>query len=208
LLAALPAPPRISNLVYMGMGEPLVNLGGTLRSLELLMHPLGANVSSRRITVSTAGVVPGIERLARAPFVVNLAVSLNATTDAVRRRLMPITARYPLASLLRAIHAFPLPTRRRVTFEYVLVAEVNDTDEDAKRLPRLVAGIPAKFNVIALNPVEGCGFAAPPPERVERFCEILRRAGYTVVLRRSRGADIGAACGQLAGELTPPPAGE
>ncbi len=192
---------RISNIVYMGMGEPLANLRGTHRSLEMIMHPLGANLSSRRITVSTAGVVPGLERVATWDFQVNLAISLNATTQAVREQLMPIARKYDLDRLFAALHAFPLEKRRRITFEYVLIAGVNDTDADAKRLPRLVAGLPSKFNVIPFNPIEGSPLKRPTPERVEAFCEPIRRAGYTVITRHSRGADISAACGQLAGRL-------
>ncbi|MDY0003112.1 MAG: 23S rRNA (adenine(2503)-C(2))-methyltransferase RlmN [Polyangia bacterium] len=193
---------RISNIVYMGMGEPLANPKGTLRSLELLLHPLGASLSTRRITVSTAGVIPGLELLAAAPHQVNLAISLNATTQEVRARLMPIARQYPLDRLLGAVRAFPLEKRRRITWEYVLISGVNDSDEDARRLPRLIAGIPSKLNVIVFNPIDGCELRAPRPERVEAFCEPARRAGYTVMLRQSRGADVSAACGQLAGRLS------
>jgi 23S rRNA (adenine2503-C2)-methyltransferase len=192
---------RVSNIVYMGMGEPLANLRQTKRSLEMIMHPLGANLSSRRITVSTAGVVPGLERMATWDFQVNLAISLNATTQQVRERLMPITRRYSLDRLFTALRAFPLEKRRRITFEYVLIAGVNDSDEDAARLPRLVAGVPSKFNIIPVNPVDGSDFVPPDPDRVEAFCAPIRRAGYTVITRNSRGADISAACGQLAGRL-------
>jgi len=195
---------RISNIVYMGMGEPLANLRHTRRSLEMIMHPLGANLSSRRITVSTAGVVPGLERLASWDFQVNLAVSLNATTQAVRQRLMPIARKYPLDRLFAALRAFPLEKRRRITFEYVLIDGVNDTAEDAARLPRLVAGLPSKFNIIPINPIDGCDFRPPDPDQVEAFCAPIRRAGYTVITRHSRGADISAACGQLAGRLKTP----
>jgi 23S rRNA (adenine2503-C2)-methyltransferase len=195
---------RISNVVYMGMGEPLANLRQTKRSLEMIMHPLGANLSSRRITVSTAGVVPGLERMATWDFQVNLAISLNATTQQVRERLMPITRRYSLDRLFAALRAFPLERRRRITFEYVLISGINDTDEDAKRLPRLVAGVPAKFNIIPVNAVDGSDFRPPDPDRVEAFCAPIRRAGYTVITRNSRGADISAACGQLAGRLRTP----
>jgi 23S rRNA (adenine2503-C2)-methyltransferase len=192
---------RISNLVYMGMGEPLVNLRGTLDSLAILLDPQGVDLSSRRITVSTAGVVPGIEKLGASGLGVNLAVSLNATTQAVREQLMPIARKYPLDRLLAALRAFPLQPRRRITFEYVLLAGINDTDADAKRLPQLIAGLPAKVNVIPWNGVEGCAYAPSDEARQERFAEIVRRAGYTVLTRRSRGTDIAAACGQLAGKL-------
>ncbi len=194
---------RVSNIVYMGMGEPLANLRQTKRSLEMLMHPLGANLSSRRITVSTAGVVPSLERMATWDFQVNLAISLNATTQEVRERLMPIARKYSLERLLAALRAFPLEKRRRITFEYVLIAGVNDTLADAARLPRLVAGIPCKFNIIPVNAIDGSDFAPPDSDRLDAFCEPIRRAGYTVITRHSRGADISAACGQLAGRLTP-----
>lgn len=190
---------RISNVVYMGMGEPLANLEGTTRSIRLLTHPLGANLSSRRITVSTVGIVPALERFGAHQPQVNLAISLNATDQQTRERIMPAARRYPLDVLLRAVRRFPLEKRRRVTWEYVLLKGVNDREEDARRLPRLVAGIPSKFNLIAWNPVEGLSFEPPDPEAVEAFADPVRRAGLTVVVRQSRGADIAAACGQLAG---------
>lgn len=192
---------RISNVVYMGMGEPLANLWGTTRSIRLLTHPLGANLSSRRITVSTVGILPALERLGAHRPQVNLAISLNATDQETRARIMPAARRYPLDALLEAIRRFPLEKRRRVTWEYVLLKGLNDREEDARRLPRLIAGIPSKLNLIAWNPVGGLPFEAPAPEAVEAFAEPVRRAGYTVVVRQSRGADIAAACGQLAGVL-------
>jgi 23S rRNA (adenine2503-C2)-methyltransferase len=191
------APRRVSNLVFMGMGEPLANYEQTVRAIRLLTHDLGAGFSTRRITVSTAGLVPGIERLGREEFQVNLAVSLNATTDEVRSRLMPINERYPLAALLGAIRAYPLARRRRVTFEYVLLRGVNDGDDDARRLVKLLHGIPAKVNLIPWNPHEGLGFERPAPARVERFQELLKRHGAAAYLRATRGEDIAAACGQL-----------
>jgi len=192
---------RISNVVYMGMGEPLANVQGTLRSLQILMHPLGANLSSRRITLSTAGLVPGIEQLAASGLQVNLAISLNATTQPLRARLMPVAARHSLKELLDALRSYPLEKRRRITWEYVLIQGENDSLEDARRLGRLMAGIPSKVNVIIWNPVEGCLFRPPSPERAGAFCEALRRQGFPVMLRQSRGADVEAACGQLAGRL-------
>jgi 23S rRNA (adenine2503-C2)-methyltransferase len=191
------APNRVSNLVFMGMGEPLHNYEQTVRAIRLLTHDLGAGFSTRRITVSTAGLVPGIERLGREDFQVNLAVSLNATTDAVRSRVMPINKRYPLAALLGAIRAYPLLKRRRVTFEYVLLGGVNDTDDDARRMVRLLHGIPAKVNLIPWNPHRDLGFACPTPARVERFQELLKQHGLAAYLRATRGDDIAAACGQL-----------
>jgi len=188
---------RITHLVFMGMGEPLLNYEATLRAIRLLTHDLGAGFSTRRITVSTAGVVPGIERLGKEEIQVNLAVSLNATTDEVRSDLMPINRRYPLGELLAAIRAFPLPRRRRVTFEYVLLQGVNDTPEDARRLVGLLRGIPAKVNLIPWNPHGNIAFRRPSAERVLRFQEILKERGVGAYLRETRGDDIAAACGQL-----------
>jgi 23S rRNA (adenine2503-C2)-methyltransferase len=189
----------------MGMGEPLHNYANLLRALEILMHPLGPDFSRRRITVSTAGLVPAIERLAKEPLQVNLAISLNATTDEVRDRLMPVNRRWPLAKLLDAARRFPLGHGRRVTFEYVLLAGVNDSDADADRLPALLRGIPAKVNLIPWNPfvatLEGAtapAFARPSAERIRTFQERVRAAGVSVYIRTPRGDDIDAACGQLA----------
>jgi 23S rRNA (adenine2503-C2)-methyltransferase len=196
---------RIGNLVFMGMGEPLHNYEGTLRAVRLLTHDLGASFSTRRITISTAGLVPGIERLGREDLQVNLAVSLNATTDAVRDRLMPINQRYPLAALLGAIRAYPLARRRRVTFEYVLLAGVNDSDDDARRLVKLLHGIPAKINLIPWNPHHGLGFARPTADRVARFQALLKQRGAAAYLRATRGDDIAAACGQLAAQVADAP---
>ena len=194
---------RPTNLVFMGMGEPLHNFDNLTRALTLLEHPWGAGFSPRRITVSTAGLVSGIERLAAlfrngetsAP---NLAISLNATTDEVRDRIMPINKRWPIAALLEAARRWPLSHGRRVTFEYVLLAGVNDADADADRLPRLLRGIPAKVNLIPWNGFAGPEFARPSAERIRSFQERLRTAGVAVYIRSPRGDDIDAACGQLA----------
>src|SRR5262249_38662022 len=148
---------RVTNLVFMGMGEPLHNLKNVQRALAILIDELGADFSRRRITVSTAGLVPGIEKLAAEldpPLRVNLAVSLNATTDDVRDRIMPINRKWNIARLLEAVRKFPLEKRRRVTFEYVLLDGVNDSPQDAERLPRLLRGIPSKVNLIPWNPHE------------------------------------------------------
>ncbi len=201
--AAALAGRRPTNLVFMGMGEPLHNFDNLTRALTLLEHPWGAGFSPRRITVSTAGLVSGIERLAAlhrdgetsAP---NLAISLNATTDEVRDRIMPINKRWPIAALLEAARRWPLSHGRRVTFEYVLLAGVNDADADADRLPRLIRGIPAKVNLIPWNGFDGPEFARPSAERIRTFQERLRAAGVAVYIRSPRGDDIDAACGQLA----------
>ena len=196
---------HVTNLVYMGMGEPLHNLKEVVRSLEILCDPMGANFSTRRITVSTAGLVPAIAKFAEAPVHVNLAISLNATTDAVRDEIMPINRKWNLAALIGAVRAFPLEKRRRVTFEYVLLDGVNDSVADARRLPDLIKGIPAKVNLIPWNPHPGSPFRRPTDKAVSAFQRELRERGLAVYVRRSRGRDIDAACGQLAGRAEPQP---
>ena len=188
---------RISNLVYMGMGEPLANYDQTVASLSILMHPLGRNYSSRRITLSTAGHLPGLQRLSHEPFQINLAVSLNATTDETRMRLMPAARKWKLDALFGTLKAFPLERRRRITFEYVLISGINDRVRDAHALASLLRDIPAKVNLIALNPFPGCGYESPDRVRVRKFLAVLRERGKKVTLRKSLGCDILAACGQL-----------
>jgi 23S rRNA (adenine2503-C2)-methyltransferase len=189
---------RPTNLVFMGMGEPLHNFDNVTRALALLEHQWGAGFSPRRLTVSTAGLVPAIQKLGALKPAPNLAISLNATTDEVRTRIMPINKRYPIAMLLDAARNFPLSHGRRVTFEYVLLAGVNDSDADADRLPRLLRGIPAKVNLIPWNPFNGSEFQRPSAERIRTFQERLRLADVAVYIRSPRGDDIDAACGQLA----------
>jgi 23S rRNA (adenine2503-C2)-methyltransferase len=189
---------RITNLVYMGMGEPLHNYVHVVRSLRMLTHDLGAGMSARRITVSTAGLVPGIEKLGGEDVRPNLAVSLNATTDAVRDEIMPVNRKWNIARLLGAIRAYPLERRRRVTFEYVLLAGVNDTLEDAARLAQLLRGFPCKVNVIPWNPHPLAPYQRPSAAAIEAFQNEVKRRGLPVYLRTPRGDDIDAACGQLA----------
>lgn len=193
---------RITNVVFMGMGEPLLNLPAVLRAIRILMHPRAFDLAGRRITVSTAGVVPQIRPLLEgAP--VHLAVSLHAATDALRDELVPLNRRFPLAVLLGALREIDaITTRRPVFFEYTLLAGVNDAPADAERLLAVLRGIPSKVNVIPANPHPGSPYRTPGPEATDRFLGILARGGMTVTLRRSRGADIGAACGQLAGRKT------
>jgi 23S rRNA (adenine2503-C2)-methyltransferase len=189
---------RPTNVVFMGMGEPLHNFDNVTRALTLLQHPWGAGLSPRRITVSTVGLVSGIDELAKIQPSPNLAISLNATTDEVRDRLMPVNRRWNIAALLEAARRFPLAHRRRVTFEYVLLAGVNDTDADAARLGRLLRNMPCKVNLIPWNPVEGLPFRRPTAERIRTFQEAVRAAGLPVYIRSPRGDDVDAACGQLA----------
>jgi len=189
---------RVTNLVYMGMGEPLHNYAQVVRSLQILAHDLGANFSYRRTTVSTAGLVPGIEKLGREEVRPNLAVSLNATTDAIRDEVMPINRKWNLEKLLGAIAAYPLERRRRVTFEYVLLAGVNDSTDDAHRLARLLRGMPCKVNLIPWNPHPLAPYRRPEAADIERFQNEVKRLGLPAYLRTPRGDDIDAACGQLA----------
>lgn len=189
---------RITNVVFMGMGEPLLNLAHVLRAIGILTHSRGYGFAGRRITVSTAGVVPRIRDLLEAA-PVNLAVSLHATTDALRDELVPINRRFPLDVLLGELRALPqISAKRPVFFEYTLIAGVNDSLADARRLVRLLADIPSKVNVIPMNGHPGSPYRAPDLGVASRFLGELSGAGLTVTLRRSRGADIDAACGQLA----------
>lgn len=191
---------EIRNIVLMGMGEPLANLDNVVRALRIIIDPDGLQFSNRRVTVSTSGLVPEMARLGQ-EITVNLAVSLNATTDEMRDRLMPINRRYPLRELIDACRRFPLPSRRMITFEYVMIGGVNDTLDDAKRLVRLISPIPSKVNLIPFNEHEGCTFRAPSQDSIDDFHRFLLGKHITVITRSSRGADISAACGQLKGRL-------
>jgi 23S rRNA (adenine2503-C2)-methyltransferase len=195
----------LTNLVYMGMGEPLHNYVNVKRSLDLLLHPEGANFSHRHVTVSTSGLVPNIQRLGEETRV-KLAVSLNATTDEQRAQLMPVDKKWNIAALIDACRKFPMKYGRRITFEYVLLKGVNDTDADARRLADLLAGLPAKVNLIPYNENPGLGFGDPGAERVQAFRRILEGRGFAAMVRKNRGRDISAACGQLAisGQKDPP----
>ncbi len=187
----------ITNIVLMGMGEPLANLDAVLPALGTITTGDGLGHSPRRVTVSTCGLVPGIDALGRSGLPVNLAVSLNASTDEVRDRIMPVNRRWPLTELLAACRRFPLPPRRRITFEYVLLRGVNDSREDAQRVARLLAPLRCKVNLIPFNPFPGSVFERPGEEAVRAFQQALLDRRITAPVRESRGRDISAACGQL-----------
>ncbi|MEO5727173.1 MAG: 23S rRNA (adenine(2503)-C(2))-methyltransferase RlmN [Byssovorax sp.] len=188
----------LRNVVYMGMGEPLHNYESTARSIRLLTHPEGIGLSTRRVTISTSGLVPEIGRLG-ADFKgqVALAISLHAADDDTRSGLMPINRRYPLAELIKALHAYPLPKRRRITIEYTLVSGKNDDPAEAKKVARLLRGLPVKINLIPMNPIEASTLGPPSFGRVGAFQQVLIDAGYSCFVRKQRGDDVAAACGQL-----------
>ncbi|MEO8596950.1 MAG: 23S rRNA (adenine(2503)-C(2))-methyltransferase RlmN [Candidatus Solibacter sp.] len=184
------------NIVMMGQGEPLLNLRNVLKATRILLDPAGFALSPRRITVSTAGIIPAIAELAAETVRPKLAISLNASNEEQRRQLMPITRKYHLKDLLAACREYPLRPWEKLTFEYVLLRDVNDSDADARRVAKLLANLNAKVNLIALNPGPGIDFATPLPERVESFQAIVRRS-LPCFVRKPRGLDIYAACGQL-----------
>lgn len=187
----------LTNVVLMGMGEPMLNYDNVVRAVRLMNLDYGPAVGIRRITLSTAGHVPGILRLADEGLKIGLAISLNATTDAQRSQIMPINRRWPIADLMAAVRAYRRKVDRRVTFEYVMLHGFNDTDEDVRRLIRLVAHIGCKINVIPWNPIDAEGFRRPPEAAVDRFVGALAAAHLTVTVRYSKGTDIAAGCGQL-----------
>jgi len=196
------------NVVLMGMGEPLHNYDATMKALRILGSRAGLGIPSRRVTLSTVGVLPALERLATEPYMPNLAVSLHATTEELRDRLVPVNRKYGLADLIEACRRFPVKRRARITFEYVLLAGVNDTVDDARRLAKLLARVRAKVNLLPLNEAAGIPFARPSDDRVNAFARILAERGLTVSVRKSRGRDIRAACGQLLVEGARPSAGQ
>jgi 23S rRNA (adenine2503-C2)-methyltransferase len=195
------------NIVMMGQGEPLLNLPNVVKATRILLDPNGFGLSPKRITISTAGIIPKIAELGREPVRPKLAISLNASTEEMRRELMPITAKYHLKDLLEACREYPLRPWEKLTFEYVLLGGVNDSDADARRVVRLLTNLNCKLNLIALNPGPGIPFETPDAERLAAFQEIVRRA-LPCFVRKPRGLDIYAACGQLkrnlsGGELFP-----
>lgn len=190
---------RITNVVFMGMGEPLDNYDATMKAANLLINPEGMALSQRKITISTSGVVPAIERIGK-DLKVNLAVSLNAPDDNTRNRLMPLNRKWPLRMLLAALTGFPLKRGRKITIEYVVIKDVNCSDEDARKLARLLRNLQVKINLIPFNEYPGIPFSKPEIGEIESFQKILIDEGFTAIIRKSMGSDIFAACGQLRGE--------
>ncbi len=188
---------RPTNLVFMGMGEPLLNYEEVLKSVRIFNSPYGLGIGARKMTLSTAGLVPQMGRLTREGIKLGLAISLNAPDDKLRDWLMPINRKYPLKGILKAAKEFTQIHRRRVTFEYLLIAGVNDSFDEATKLAQMVKGIPCKINLIPYNPIPRAKFRRPDPQRVEFFRRWLYPLTSTVTLRESKGKDIGAACGQL-----------
>jgi 23S rRNA (adenine2503-C2)-methyltransferase len=187
---------RISNIVIMGMGEPLLNYDNVLGALHIFAHDKGPNYSARKVTLSTVGITPALEQLGK-DIEVSLAISLHAADDELRTRLMPINKKYPLAGLIEVCKNYPLGSRRRITFEYLLIKDVNDSDQQARQLAKLVAPLKAKVNLIAFNSFDGGEFEPSSEERIEAFQNILTDKHVFAIVRKSRGQDILAACGQL-----------
>jgi len=191
---------QLSNVVMMGMGEPMFNFDNVSKALKIVMDGDGIGISKRRITLSTSGVVPMMKRCGE-ELGVNLAVSLHAVTDELRDQLMPINKKYPLAQLIKACHEYPgASNSRRITFEYIMLKGINDSVQDAKKLLKLIKGLPAKFNLIPFNPWPGVSYECSTEADIRRFSDILQDNGYSAPVRASRGSDILAACGQLRSE--------
>jgi 23S rRNA (adenine2503-C2)-methyltransferase len=191
-------PPHGTNIVMMGMGEPLLNYESVMKSIGLLADDAGTGISARRITLSTAGIVPGIYDLAKEPVRPRLAISLTAANDILRDRLFPINRKYPLNELMEACRAYPLGPRERLTFEYVMLDTVNDSDADARQLVRLLSSVKAKVNLIPHNPAPELAFQSSPMGRILEFQTILTDSSLPAFIRKPRGQDVSAACGQLA----------
>ncbi|HEX4347256.1 MAG TPA: 23S rRNA (adenine(2503)-C(2))-methyltransferase RlmN, partial [Vicinamibacterales bacterium] len=207
LAGALDLRDKPFNIVLMGMGEPLHNYDETMRALRILADEHGFDLPSKRVTLSTVGLLNELERLAKEPYMPNLAISLHAPTDATRGELVPLNTKYGIAEIIAACKRFPLTKRRRITFEYVLLAGVNDSAEDARKLAKLLTGVKSKVNLIPLNAAAGIPFERPSDQAIDRFAKTLADRGLTVSVRKSRGRDIRAACGQLIVEGQKKPAG-
>jgi 23S rRNA (adenine2503-C2)-methyltransferase len=197
LAGALDLRDRAFNIVLMGMGEPLHNYEQTMKALRILGDGHGFALPAKRVTLSTVGLLPALEKLAQEEYMPNLAISLHAPTDLQRGELVPINRKWGIEEIIDACRRFPLKNRGRITFEYVLLNEVNDTAEDARRLVRLLSGLKSKVNLIPLNPAPGIPYERPLDNRVDRFAQVLADHHMTVSVRKSRGPDIRAACGQL-----------
>lgn len=193
----LPSDQHPCHWVLMGMGEPLDNYDNVIQALRRISSPIGLNLSPRRMTLSTVGLMDRLQKLAGEDLGINLAISLNAATDELRRSLMPVAQGYSLKELLSLCKGYPLPPRRRITIQYVLIRDVNDSPEEAQRLALLLRGLRCKINLIPLNPFEGLEWQPPTPNAITRFQEVLIAAGYTALIRQSKGAGICGACGQL-----------
>lgn len=187
------------NLVFMGMGEPLLNLPNLVPAVRILTDPDAVALAGRRVTISTSGILPGLERLAEEDLNVNIAISLNASNNETRNQIMPINRKYPIEALLEACRKFPLRRRRRITFEYVLLGGLNDSASNANELAKLLRGLPCKINLIPWNPDPRLPHRRPSDEAVAGFQRVLLDHNFTASIRYSKGLDVGAACGQLAG---------
>ena len=190
----------IINIVLMGMGEPLDNYENVIKSIKTMISPHGLKIPAKRITLSTSGLIPEIKKLAKENLKINLAVSLNASDNETRDKIMPLSKKYPIEELLKTLKEYPLPPNRRITFEYVMIKRLNDSIEDAKKLSNMLKGIKCKINLIPFNSYEGVDYEAPDYKNVEDFRNILISQHYTTIIRKSKGADISAACGQLRGK--------
>ncbi|PKK82812.1 MAG: 23S rRNA (adenine(2503)-C(2))-methyltransferase RlmN [candidate division Zixibacteria bacterium HGW-Zixibacteria-1] len=188
------------NIVFMGMGEPLLNYENVIKSVEIISSELGLSVSAKKITISTVGIVPQIYALADSDLKVNLAISLHAADDDKRRKIMPIARKYGLDELMKAVRYFADQRKKRVTFEYILFKDFNDSTGDADTLAQLIKGIPCKINILAYNPIDNLPYKRPSEEEVDNFGKYLYPLAPAVTVRKSRGLDIAAACGQLAGK--------
>ncbi|HUH65186.1 MAG TPA: 23S rRNA (adenine(2503)-C(2))-methyltransferase RlmN [Syntrophales bacterium] len=192
---------NLKNVVMMGMGEPLANYENVVKAIRVITAEIGFGFSHRKITLSTCGIAPMIEQLGK-DICINLAISLNAADDKTRSRLMPVNKKYPMETLLSACRNYPMPGRRMLTFEYILIAGVNSAPADAEKLARLLRGIRCKLNLIAFNEFPGSVFKAPSLDDIRGFQQVLLREHYTAIIRASKGSDIMAACGQLSGQAT------
>jgi 23S rRNA (adenine2503-C2)-methyltransferase len=197
----MPEGDNIKNIVMMGMGEPLANYENTVKAIRIITSDFGFGFSNRKITVSTCGIAPMIGQLGK-DICVNLAISLNAPDNETRSALMPVNKKYPLETLLAACRNYPMPGRRMLTFEYILIAGINDSPEDARKLAQLLKGIRCKLNLIAFNEYPGSTFRTPSEEKIKAFQHVLLNLHYTSIIRVSKGSDILAACGQLSGQAS------